>query len=107
NCGNACGSESMALTAVKAKSLREPGRYTDGRGLMLYINGSGSKSWVLRLMINGKRRDIGLGSFKDVSLADAREKAEQLRKLARTGEDPLRKKHEAKSQQLAQLTFRE
>ncbi len=97
----------MALTALKAKALQEPGRYTDGRGLMLYINGSGSKSWVLRLMINGKRRDIGLGSFQDVSLADARGKAEEFRKLARAGEDPLRKKQEAKSQQLAQMTFRE
>ncbi|MXO76112.1 integrase arm-type DNA-binding domain-containing protein [Altererythrobacter aerius] len=94
------------LTAIKAKALKEPGRYTDSRGLMLYVKESGSKSWVLRLTVNGKRRDIGLGSFEDVTLADARSKADELRAIARSGKDPLREKEEQKAESQP-LTFRE
>ena len=94
----------MALTAIKAKSLKEPGRYTDGRGLMLYVKASGSKSWVLRLTINGKRRDIGLGSFDDVPLAAARDRADELRAVARSGKDPLQKEEKA---ECPPMTFRE
>lgn len=94
------------LTAIKAKALKEPGRYTDNRGLMLYVKESGSKSWVLRLTVNGKRRDIGLGSFEEVSLADARSKADELRAIARSGKDPLREKEEQKAESQP-LTFRE
>ena len=94
----------MALTAIKAKSLKEPGRYTDGRGLMLYVKASGSKSWVLRLTINGKRRDIGLGSFDDVPLAAARDRADELRAVARSGKDPLQKEEKA---ECTPMTFRE
>jgi hypothetical protein len=43
---------------------------------MLYIKDNGSKVWVLRITIHGKRKDLGLGSFEDVSLGDARDKAE-------------------------------
>nr|WP_279614778.1 site-specific integrase [Sphingomicrobium astaxanthinifaciens] len=93
------------LTALKAKSLKKAGRYTDGRGLMLYVKASGSKSWVLRLTIDGKRRDIGLGSFDDVSLADARAKADELRLLVKSGVDPTRLDDPGKAG--AAMTFRE
>jgi integrase len=93
------------LTAIKAKALKEPGRYTDGRGLMLYVKDSGAKTWVLRLTINGKRRDIGLGSFEEVSLAEARDKADELRALARSGIDPIRQRSE--QAQPKEMTFRE
>jgi len=93
------------LTAIKAKALKEPGRYTDGRGLMLYVKDSGAKTWVLRLTINGKRRDIGLGSFDEVSLAEARDKADELRALARSGIDPIRQRSE--QAQTKEMTFRE
>ena len=59
----------MALSATRVKALKEPGRYSDGAGLHLYVNKAGGKSWVLRITIEGRRRDIGLGGFPSVSLA--------------------------------------
>ncbi len=62
----------MALSATRVKALKEPGRYSDAAGLHLYVNKAGGKSWVLRITIEGRRRDIGLGGFSSVSLASAR-----------------------------------
>ena len=69
-----------------------PGRYCDGQGLYLYVQSSGARSWVQRLIIHGRRRDIGLGSAQLVPLADAREKALVNRRMAREGGDPLAEK---------------
>lgn len=77
------------LAATKVKNLKEPGRYVDGNGLYLIVDPSGAKRWVLRTVVHGKRRDMGLGGVTTVSLAEAREKAAALRKLARSGGDPL------------------
>ena len=77
------------LTAVKVKALKEPGRYADGNGLYLIVEPSGAKRWMLRIMVQGRRRDIGLGGAQIVSLAEAREQAHNLRKIARTGGDPV------------------
>ena len=77
------------LTALKVKSLKEPGRYQDGDGLMLLIKSSGARSWVLRIQIEGKRRDFGLGSANVVTLAEARDKALEYRRLCRQGIDPV------------------
>lgn len=63
--------------------------YGDGNGLYLKVDANGSKRWVQRLVIQGKRRDIGLGSASLVTLAEAREKALEGRKLARSGGDPM------------------
>jgi integrase len=71
------------------KELSEPGRYSDGGGLMLQISPSGGKSWLMRVQINGRRRDIGLGQFRHVSLRDARLEAAAIKKLAASGVDPL------------------
>ena len=78
-----------ALTALAVRNLAQPGRYADGNGLYLMIDTSGARRWLLRLMVQGRRRDIGLGSAKLVSLAEAREKALHFRKIARDGGDPL------------------
>ena len=75
------------LTALKVKHA-PPGRHGDGDGLQLLVKPSGSKSWVLRVQYQGRRKDIGLGSLSDLTLAEAREKAAQLRKLARQGKNP-------------------
>ena len=92
-----------ALTAVTVRALNEPGFYADGNGLYLKVIDSGAKRWVQRLLIKGRRRDIGLGSASLVTLAEAREAALVNRKLARSGGDPLRTKKEAE----AVLTFAE
>jgi hypothetical protein len=66
-----------------------PGKYEDGGGLRLVVSRAGAKKWVLRFTIEGKRREMGLGSFPDVSLAEAREKARKSRKQAKHGVDPI------------------
>ena len=77
------------LTALKIRSLAEPGRYPDGDGLYLEMNRKGSGHWLLRVQIEGKRRDIGLGSLKGVSLADARDAAFEIRRKIAQGIDPV------------------
>lgn len=65
-----------------------PGRHADGEGLHLLVRDSGSRSWVQRIMVRGKRPDLGLGGYPLVSLAEARQKALDNRRLARAGGDP-------------------
>jgi len=77
------------LNPIQLKSNMKPGRYMDGDGLMLDVKPSGSKSWVVRLQAGGKRRDYGLGSFKDVGLSEARDLAREYRKKLRQGVDPI------------------
>lgn len=81
-----------ALSALKIRSLNEPGRYADGNGLYLIVDPSGAKRWMLRTVVQGRRRDIGLGGTSLVPLAEAREKALSYRKCAREGGDPLAEK---------------
>jgi integrase len=78
-----------ALSAVRVNKLTTPGRYADGNGLYLVVDPSGAKRWLLRIVVQGRRRDIGLGGLALVSLAEAREKAQAFRKIAREGGDPL------------------
>ena len=66
-----------------------PGHHIDGNGLYLYVQPTGTRSWIQRLVIRGRRCELGLGSALLVSLAEAREKALANRKLARAGGDPL------------------
>ena len=70
-----------------------PGFYCDGHGLNLRVDPSGARRWVQRLVIRGRPRTLGLGSYSLVSLAEAREAAFTNRKLARAGGDPLGEKH--------------
>ena len=82
------------LTAGFVRTVA-PGRYCDGQGLYLYVQPSGTRSWVQRLVIHGRRRELGLGSVALVPLVEAREKARVNRKLAREGGDPLAEKRRA------------
>lgn len=84
-----------ALTAQFVRTVKEPGKYFDGHGLFLRVEKNGSKFWVQRITIRGKRSELGLGSPSLVSLAEARGKAIENRKLARSGGDPLQAKREA------------
>ncbi len=65
------------------------GRHADGNGLYLYVQRTGTRSWIQRLVIRGRKHELGLGSVHLVTLAEAREKALANRKLARAGGDPL------------------
>ena len=76
------------LSARRVETVKEPGFYGDGDGLYLSVKPSGAKSWILRTVVHGKRRDLGVGSADLVSLAEARDKAREWRKIAREGGDP-------------------
>jgi hypothetical protein len=89
-----------ALTAVGVRARKSPGRYADGNGLYLVVDESGAKRWMVRLVINGKRHEIGLGGVALVSLAEAREKALTHRKLARAGGEPLAEKRKSRARSL-------
>src|SRR5215210_8831292 len=68
-----------------------PGRHGDEavRGLMLVVQPGGSRSWVLRYQMAGRRRDMGLGPYPEIGLARARERAMEARRLVKEGRDPL------------------
>ena len=89
----------MALTARKVETAG-PGRHGDGRGLYLLVKASGARSWLLRYQVQGRRRDLGLGPYPDVSLAMARERATEARRQILNGDDPI-----ANKQKTHALTF--
>jgi integrase len=78
----------MPLTALKVKKAG-PGKHADVHGLYLIVQPSGKRSWMLRYQHKGRRRDFGLGPVHDVSLAEARAAAMDLRKMVRAGLDPV------------------
>ena len=79
------------MTAAKLKTLKRPGRYRCDPSLYLFVKPTGSRSWVQRLVVDGVRREIGLGGYPDVTLTDAREQAAENRRLTRKGGNPLAK----------------
>lgn len=92
-----------ALTAQFVRTVQEPGKYFDGHGLFLRVEPNGSRFWVQRITIRGKRCELGLGPPSLVSLAEARAKAIENRRMAREGGDPLYAKRKAE----AVMTFEE
>ena len=75
------------LTAAFVRSA-PPGRHTDGGGLYLHVDATGARRWLLRLTVRGRRRDYGLGSARVITLADARAKALELRRVVANGGNP-------------------
>lgn len=75
-------------TALEVRSAA-PGTHDLGDGLRLSVRPTGSRSWLLRYQLNGRRRDIGLGPFPEIGLADARARAFELRQQVKRGIDPL------------------
>ena len=82
------GKHGRKLTAAFVRSIHEPGLYWDEHGLVLRVKPSGYKQWIQRLFIHGKRRELGLGPVRLVTLAEARDAALANRKVARAGGDP-------------------
>jgi len=94
------------LTAVAVKAaLANPGTYQDGDGLVLRVDKRGGAYWLLRIQRDGKRQDIGLGSPKLVTLAEARAKAAELRKAVKVEKRDVLT--ERKDEEAAKVTFRE
>jgi integrase len=107
---------SNALTPLKVKNAAA-GRYSDGGGLQLLVKATGSRSWVFRFTLDGRTREVGLGPAAGagaVSLADAREQAADLRRLVKSGIDPIDKREKeagdaaaaVQASKIAGVTFR-
>lgn len=80
------------LTAKSVEALskaKTPSRICDGNGLYFQISKAGGTSWLYRFQIEGRSREMGLGPYPETSLAEAREKASDARKLSANGVDPL------------------
>lgn len=104
------GKRTAEKSALAVAALRAPGKFSVGGcdGLQLQILDSGAKSWILRVLIAGKRRHIGLGGYPEISLADARKAAKAMRQQIRDGLDPIAKRQAARlalREQAAALTF--
>jgi len=101
------------LSAIELRNLTKQGVHAVGgvAGLLLQVGKTDSRSWILRVLVGSKRRDIGLGGYPDVSLALAREKAKELREKIKEGVDPVNERRVAREQlkiaQFSQVTFDE
>ncbi len=86
------------LTAAQVRSL-PPGKYHDGggAGLLLRVDRTGARLWIQRLMVRGRRRELGLGGFPTVTLAEAREAALANKRIAFRGGDPMAERRKARS----------
>ena len=83
-------------TIDSLKPKARPYRVSDGNGLLLDVRPSGAKVWLCRITVNGRRRDMGLGGYPTVSLAQARKAAADARGQSTTGADPIESRREAK-----------
>lgn len=83
------------LTANMLRGSLKPGRHHDGDGLFLNVTPTGARSWICRVQKSGRRRDIGLGSAKKVSLAQARQRAAEVRSQVEAGIDPVLQRKKA------------
>ena len=96
------------LSVARVRAITEPGMYRADPTLYLHVSKGRAKSWIQRIAVNGRRRDIGLGPVALVTLAEARDKAYENRRLVLAGGDPLADKRRAKVptfRQAAQKTF--
>jgi integrase len=89
------------LTNTKVQKTKKPGMYPDGAGLYLQVTSEDAKSWLLRYSLRGTPREMGLGSLRKVSLADARKKASECHKLLDEHIDPI--EHRASTRDAAAL----
>lgn len=98
------------LSATAVESAKTPGLYGDGAGLYLQVSKHRTKSWVFRYTVDGRTREMGLGPFPAIKLADARELAAAARRAKVLGEDPIEARRAAQAAKRAEaakaVTFR-
>ncbi len=80
------------LSDVAVKAAKQSGRHSDGGGLYLNVSPTGTKSWLFMWTVDGKRREMGMGSYPAVSLSKARAKANDCREAVAEGRDPIAEK---------------
>src|SRR5450631_1473422 len=100
----------LRLSDAMVSTLKKPGDYLDGVGLVLQVRSATSKSWLLKYQIANRAREMGLGSWKKIPLQLARELRKDHQQLIAQGIDPLElktaKKQAAKVEAAKQITFR-
>ena len=84
-----------------AKPAEKPFKLNDGKGLYLYINTSGGKLWRFDFSYNGKRKTLSIGKYPTISLVEARQAAENARRLLVSGQDPSEAKQQEKRERQA------
>ena len=91
------------LSPLSISRLKESGLWAVGgvAGLYLHVNDRGARSWILRVVVGDKRRDMGLGGYPDIGVADARQKAREARLKIEQGVDPILLRKQAKSELMA------
>ncbi len=103
--------KSSQLTARKVNAAKAPGYYGDGGGLCMQVSKYGTRNWVFRFMMNGRTREMGLGSLNTFSLKEARERARECRQLVAIGTDPIearqKKRDETRAAAAKRITFEE
>jgi integrase len=102
--------QTKEMSAIEVKRLKKKGIYAVGgvAGLYLTVSENGARSWILRIVIGSNRREIGLGAYPEISLADARIKARDCRSQVKQGIDPIAEKRAVKAKLAAQqnvMTF--
>src|ERR1700760_2312900 len=97
------------LSAVEVKGIIQKGMYHDGGGLYLQVSGGGAKSWIYRFALDGRPREMGLGPLNVISLAEARKRAGECRRMRHDGVDPIEarraRRDEKKLQAARSMTF--
>lgn len=91
------------LAAKQVMAITRPGKHSDGNGLYLLVKANGNRSWVLILIGNGQRREMGLGSPETVSLAEARRLAAEAKAVFDAGRDPIAERAQARPRRAAPL----
>jgi integrase len=101
----------MALTTATARSLRAPGKYLDGHGLVLHVVSERKRYWVFRYQRDGRERSMALGNADVLSLAEVRKLHTEARAALARGVDPLAEREEAqralKAERAAAVSFGE
>jgi len=92
------------LTALAVSKLKAEGRYAVGGAAGLHLRVAGnSRTWVLRIKVAGKRRDMGLGAFPELSLAEARQNALEQRKAVVAGRDPIEERRAQRAREASNI----
>jgi integrase len=84
-------------SALQANRQKKPGTYSAGDGLYLQVTSPEIRSWIFRYQLNGRRREMGLGSYPLIGLADARERTRAARQDVKEGRDPIEARKEAQA----------
>ncbi|WP_155914999.1 Arm DNA-binding domain-containing protein, partial [Bartonella grahamii] len=90
---------------ARAVATLGAGKYNDGAGLLLHKRKDGGAQWIYRFTIHGRRREMGLGALRDVSLKQARELATGWRSVLREGRDPIKERNKQKREAISNLHY--